>query len=114
LVGVEGNLHGGAVAGLGGGSHAGGHLVALVVQVQVDLGAHQLRNFHGGGQGAVLVSSQEVGIVLDVLGTDAGLHSLANVLVQLGGDLLGGQGDLVAGDVNHIVAAVLLQLGIQE
>ena len=44
LVGIEGNADGVSVAGLGGGSDAGGHLVALVLQVQVDLSAHHLRD----------------------------------------------------------------------
>ena len=40
LVRIECNADGVSVACLGGGSNTGGHLVALVLQVQVDLSAH--------------------------------------------------------------------------
>ena len=52
--------------GLGGGSHTSGHLVALVLQVQVDLGAHHLRHFDLSLQLAVGVLCHERGLVVDI------------------------------------------------
>ena len=83
LVGVHGNDDLVAAARLGGGSHTSHQVLALVGQVQIDFGAHQLGNFHFSIDVAVRMLGQELLVVLDVLGTDADLQGLANVGVQL-------------------------------
>ena len=78
---------------LEGGSHTSGHLVALVLQIQVDLSAHHLRDIDLSIQLAVGVLCHELGLVVDVLGTDAHLDLLADVSIQLAvSGLLLGQG----------------------
>src|SRR5699024_9711051 len=115
LVLVECDADGIAVTGLGGGRDAGGHLVALVVQVQVDLGAHHFGNLNLSVQLAVGVLCHELGLVVDVLGTDAHLDLLADISVQLAvGGLLLGQGDQVAAQVNCVLVALLGQAAVQE
>ena len=112
---VKGNADGVSVAGLGGGSHTSGHLVALVLQVQVDLGAHHLGHFDLSLQLAVGVLCHELGLVVDILGTDAHLDLLANVSIQLAvGGLFLGQGDHVAAQVNTVQVALLDQGAVQE
>ena len=71
------------VACLGGGSDAGGHLVALVLEVQVDLSAHHLRDIDLSIQLAVGVLCHKLRLVVDVLGTDAHLDLFADVGIQL-------------------------------
>ena len=112
---VKGNADGVSVAGLGGGSHTSGHLVALVLQVQVDLGAHHLRDIDLSIQLAVGVLCHKLGLVVDILGTDAHLDLLANVSIQLAvGGLFLGQGDHVAAQVNAVQLALLDQGAVQE
>ena len=65
------------------GSDAGGHLVALVLQVQVDLSAHHLRDIDLSIQLAVGVLCHKLGLVVDILGTNAHLDLLADVGIQL-------------------------------
>ena len=115
LVGIEGNADGVSVAGLGGGSDAGGHLVALVLQVQVDLSAHHLRDIDLSIQLAVGVLCHELGLIVDVLGTDAHLDLLADVGIQLAvSGLLLGQGDEVAAQIDAVLVALLDDGAVQE
>ena len=65
-MGIECNADGVSVASLGGGSNTSGHLVALVLQVQVDLSAHHLRDIDLSIQLAVGVLCHELGLIVDV------------------------------------------------
>ena len=102
---VECDADGVSVASLGSGSDTGGHLVALVLQVQVDLSAHHLRDIDLSIQLAVGVLCHKLGLIVDVLGTDAHLDLLADVGIQLAvSGLLLGQGDEVAAQIDAVCA----------
>ena len=69
-MGIECNADGVSVASLGGGSNTSSHLVALVLQVQVDLSAHHFGNIDLSIQLAVGVLCHKLGLVVDILGTN--------------------------------------------
>ena len=117
LVQVESNL--GLIAGLGGGGrlHAGGDSVALAVQVQISLSAHQFGNFHLAGDVSAANLLDELGLVVNVLGTDAEHNILAHVIGQVGNSAVGlllGHSDGAGAEGEGVIVAVLAQLGIDE
>ena len=115
LVGIHRNNDLVATAGLGGRRNTSHQVLALVGQVQVDLGAHQLGNFHFRIDVAVGMLGQEFLVILDVLRTDTDLEGLADVSVQLAvRGLLGGQRNNGAGQIDGVLVAILVQGGIQE
>ena len=113
LVQVESNL--GLIAGLGGGGrlHAGGDSVALAVQVQISLSAHQFGNFHLAGDVSAANLLDELGLVVNVLGTDAEHNILADVIGQVGNSAVGlllGHSDGAGAEGEGVIVAVLAQL----
>ena len=113
LVQVESNL--GLIAGLGGGGrlHAGGDSVALAVQVQISLSAHQFGNFHLAGDVSAANLLDELGLVVNVLGTDAEHNILADVIGQVGNSAVGlllGHSDGAGAEGEGVIVAVLASL----
>ena len=105
-MGIECNADGVSVASLGGGSNTSGHLVALVTPGTGRSQRPSFRNIDLSIQLAVGVLCHKLGLVVDILRTDAHLDLLANVSIQLAVcGLLLGQGGSRRRPVNTVQVA---------